>query len=100
MIDTSVDLNAYVADIANHNSPRQVVISGEKFALDTMMAELKKQKIKAKYINTGGAFHSKLMIPAKNQLKDVLENIDVSLPVNSRTVVTNVGATVVNDVNY
>eukprot|EP01084_Bolivina_argentea_P203707 347862_1 len=100
VINQSVDLNSYVADIANHNSPRQVVISGQKFALDTVIVELKKQRIKCKYINTGGAFHSKLMIPAKNELKNVLENIDVNLPINNKTVISNVGATIVNDINY
>merc|ERR1712187_569455 len=72
-IINNLDINEYVADVANYNSPRQVVVSGHKMALDLVGAELKKQRIKSKYINTGGAFHSSLMLNAKNKLEKELE---------------------------
>eukprot|EP01083_Nonionella_stella_P041184 111676_1 len=90
----------YVADIANLNSSRQVVISGHKIALDAVQSELKKQRTKSKYINTGGAFHSALMMNAKDELREVLKDINIKLPFNDNTVISNVDATAVNRNHY
>lgn len=93
----------YTADIANYNSSRQIVISGHKYSLDQIQKYLKnldKQKYKTKYINTGGAFHSSLMLPAKENLENVLSSININLPFNDNSVISNVDATIVNKINY
>jgi len=89
-----------VADIANLNSPRQVVVSGHLAALDALKDTLKAQRIKSKYINTGGAFHSSLMMAAKQKLDAVLRDLTVTLPPTGNTVISNVEATIVNAERY
>ena len=97
-----IDKKKYVADIANYNSSRQVVISGHKYSLDIIQNKLKiiNKKYKSKYINTGGAFHSSLMLNAKNDLEFVLKNININLPFNNNTLISNVNSTIINKNNY
>jgi len=94
-----LDMKEYVADIANLNSPRQVVVSGHLAALDALKNVLKEKRIKSKYINTGGAFHSSLMMDAKHKLENVLKEVSISLPAKGSTVISNVDATIVNQEN-
>ena len=47
--------------IANYNSPTQLVISGEKIAIDDMVPKIKSLGGKAIVLPVGGAFHSPLM---------------------------------------
>jgi len=93
----SAEYGPLVADIANLNSPRQVVVSGHLAALDALKDALKAKRIKSKYINTGGAFHSSLMTEAKLKLDAVLQDMTVTLPAKGHTVISNVEATIVSD---
>jgi [acyl-carrier-protein] S-malonyltransferase len=69
-------------DVANYNSPGQIVISGEKEKVKAAVAELKaKGYRKVIELQVAGAFHSKLMAPAGNALADVLAGADLKLPV-------------------
>jgi len=95
-LDIMQNGSQYVADIANLNSPRQVVVSGHLASLDALKDALKAKRIKSKYINTGGAFHSSLMTEAKHKLENVLKDMRVTLPVSGNTVISNVDATIVN----
>lgn len=83
-----------ICEVANYNSPIQIVISGEKAAI-TEAIELAKEKGAKKVIelDVSGPFHSSLMKPARNKFEDVLQNINISgadIPV-----VANVNAKVV-----
>ena len=68
-------------DVANYNSPTQIVISGVKSKVGEAVAQLKAQGIrKAIELNVAGAFHSRLMAEAGKELKNVLENVEIAVP--------------------
>jgi [acyl-carrier-protein] S-malonyltransferase len=59
--------------VANFNSPGQIVISGEKEKVTAAVAELKARGMrKVIPLKVAGAFHSKLMATAGEQLSEVL----------------------------
>ena len=63
-----------VLQVANLNSPGQVVISGTKSACDRAMAQAKDHGLRrAIALPVAGAFHSALMAPAAAQLRAALE---------------------------
>lgn len=66
---------------ANYNCPGQIVISGDEEAIDKAVALLKEEGCRlAKKLPVSGAFHSSLMQPAYDGLKESLESLDVSVP--------------------
>lgn len=66
---------------ANFNSPGQVVISGHDKAVDAAVELAKGRGCRlAKKLAVSGAFHSPLMEPAYNGLKDELEPVSFSKP--------------------
>ena len=68
-------------DVANFNSPGQIVISGEKEKVSAACAMLKERGIrKAIELNVAGAFHSRLMAEAGENLKAVLAVTDIKVP--------------------
>ena len=68
-------------DVANFNSPGQIVISGEKSAVATTVEALKAAGIrKVIVLNVAGAFHSRLMKSAGDALKNILANETFTLP--------------------
>lgn len=68
-------------DVANFNSPGQIVISGEKVKLAKAVEELKTRGMrKIIVLNVAGAFHSRLMKPAGEALEKVLEESPVAMP--------------------
>jgi len=61
---------------ANHNSPEQVAISGEKSAIEQAGVLLKERGARRVLpLSVGGAFHSPLMEPTPKQLDEVLGTI-------------------------
>ena len=68
-------------EVANFNSPGQIVISGEVNGVKKA-CELVKQNTEGKAIplNVGGAFHSSLMQPAKEKFEVFLEKTNFSKP--------------------
>ncbi|MEW5796109.1 MAG: ACP S-malonyltransferase [Candidatus Zixiibacteriota bacterium] len=76
---------------ANFNSEGQIVISGEIAAVDKA-AELAKAAgaKRAMRLEVGGAFHSPLMAPARDGLREHLKQVKISKP--SRPVIANVTA--------
>ncbi|MCX6959452.1 MAG: ACP S-malonyltransferase [Verrucomicrobia bacterium] len=78
-------------DVANFNSPGQIVISGEKakIALAVGMAKEFGAR-KAVELSVAGAFHSRLMEPAYQRLSAVLAETPIVMP--SVPVVSNVDA--------
>ena len=68
-------------DVANFNSPGQIVISGEKEALSAAVEALKAAGIrKVIVLNVAGAFHSRLMKSAGEALTPVLAATQFALP--------------------
>ena len=66
---------------ANYNCPGQLVISGEKDAIMEACDKLKEAGAKrALPLKVGGAFHSPLMQPAKDELQAAIENTNFTTP--------------------
>ena len=66
---------------ANYNSPGQVVISGEKAAVEEACAQLKEAGAKrALVLPVSGAFHSPLMEPARVELAKAIEATPFKAP--------------------
>lgn len=64
--------------IANYNCPGQIVISGEKKAVDTASAALKDAGAKRVVpLNVSGPFHSEMLREAGGRLGQVLETVEV-----------------------
>lgn len=67
---------------ANYNNPGQLVISGNIDAVNEACAKLKEAGAKrALPLKVGGAFHSPLMQPAKDELQEAIEKTEVKAPV-------------------
>ncbi|MEX0982406.1 MAG: ACP S-malonyltransferase [Bacteroidales bacterium] len=67
---------------ANYNSPGQIVISGSGAGIDKAVAELTERGAKrAIKLPVGGAFHSPLMEPAREELRQAIEATTFSKPV-------------------
>jgi len=66
---------------ANYNCPGQLVISGEIDAINRACESLKEEGAKrALVLPVGGAFHSPLMEPAREELAAAIENTTFSKP--------------------
>lgn len=66
---------------ANYNCPGQIVISGEKQAVETAMAALKAAGARrALPLNVSGAFHSPLMEPARAELARAIDATPFQAP--------------------
>lgn len=66
---------------ANYNCPGQLVISGEVEAIDQACEKLKEAGAKrALVLPVGGAFHSPLMEPAREELASAIESASFSTP--------------------
>jgi [acyl-carrier-protein] S-malonyltransferase len=76
-------------DIANINAPGQIVVSGEKAKVEIAVGLAKEHGIRrATILNVAGAYHSRLMESAYEQLGEVLQHVPVQPP--SFPVVSNV----------
>ncbi|MEP7229064.1 MAG: ACP S-malonyltransferase [Ginsengibacter sp.] len=79
---------------ANYNCPGQIVISGSKKGIEEACVLMKEAGAKrALVLPVGGAFHSPLMQPAREELADAIENTPFKSP--SCPVYQNVVATAV-----
>jgi [acyl-carrier-protein] S-malonyltransferase len=82
---------AGVVTAANYNAPGQIVIAGEKSAVAAAIHACKDAGAKrAVALDVSGPFHSPLMAPAAEEFSEVLNAIQVHMPVI--TVVQNVEA--------
>jgi [acyl-carrier-protein] S-malonyltransferase len=80
----------------NFNAPGQVVIAGEKAAVERAMEACKTKGAKrAMLLPVSAPFHSTLMRPAADKLKGCLETVDLKAPKIS--VVNNVDVAIEND---
>ena len=77
--EVSTDGNVVVA--ANYNCPGQLVISGNVDAINAACEKLKEAGAKrALPLKVGGAFHSPLMQPAKDELEAAIEKTTFNAP--------------------
>lgn len=66
---------------ANYNCPSQLVISGEVLAIETACEKMKEAGARrALILPVGGAFHSPLMEPAREELASAIENTVFGTP--------------------
>ena len=72
---------------ANYNTENQIVVSGHIEAIENLINNAKEYGARmAVPLNVGGAFHSPLMIPAREELADKLDSVeisDISIPLYS-----------------
>ena len=80
-ICAEVSKNGKLVIPANYNCPGQLVISGDVEAVNEACEKLKEAGAKrALPLKVGGAFHSPLMQPAKDELQKAIENTTISAP--------------------
>ncbi|WP_300279847.1 ACP S-malonyltransferase [Peptacetobacter sp.] len=71
-------LKSNLVEIANYNSPNQIVISGEKKAVINLAEILKNNGAKRTImLDVSGPFHSSLLKGAGKKLKNELEKVDI-----------------------
>ncbi|MEP1079780.1 thioester reductase domain-containing protein [Leptolyngbya sp. PL-A3] len=75
-------IQAYGAQvaIAAINGPRSIVISGEKSAIEAVVASLQQAGIKSKPLNVSHAFHSPLMEPMLAEFQQIASEIQYAAP--------------------
>jgi [acyl-carrier-protein] S-malonyltransferase len=79
--DVCSEINEIVVP-ANYNSPGQIVISGSNEGIDKAIEILKEKGAKrAIKLAVGGAFHSPLMEPARQELEDAIKSITFKKPI-------------------
>lgn len=77
----SINKPGHVVVPANYNCPGQLVISGNVEAINEACEQLKAAGAKrALPLKVGGAFHSPLMQPAKDELQAAIEATDFAVP--------------------
>jgi [acyl-carrier-protein] S-malonyltransferase len=68
-------------EAANFNAPGQIIISGERAAIDAAVAAGKARGFKkVMFLNVAGAYHSRLMEPARAAFEAFLEDIPFGAP--------------------
>jgi len=68
-------------EAANFNAPGQIIVSGEKTKVDAAVAAAKDRGIKKVIsLNVAGAYHSRLMEPARVAFAAYLENVPFGRP--------------------
>ena len=83
-------------DVANLNSPGQIVLSGATDNIQRAISMAKEKGIRrAVPLNVAGAFHSRLMASARTQLIPILENAAIKSP--GAVVIANVTAAPVKE---
>ena len=79
-----------ILEAVNFNSPSQTVVAGDKAAIKRFRRAAKERKIKAIPLGVSTAFHSTMMVPAAEKLKEVLSSAGLRAP--EKTVYANVTA--------
>ncbi len=78
----SINKEGNIVIPANYNNPGQLVISGNIDAVNEACEKLKEAGAKrALPLKVGGAFHSPLMQPAKDELQAAIEKTEIHAPI-------------------
>ncbi|MCW5680443.1 MAG: ACP S-malonyltransferase [Xanthobacteraceae bacterium] len=86
-----------VCDVANDNGGGQVVVSGNKAAVERAAEIAKGKSVRAMMLPVSAPFHCALMQPAADAMRDALGKVQVNKP--KVPVVANVTASAVSDPN-
>ena len=98
VVEKVCEETAGIVVAANYNCPGQIVISGEVDAINTACETLKEAGARrALVLPVGGAFHSPLMEPAREELAAAIENTTFNSPICP--IYQNVTTTAVTDAN-
>jgi len=89
--------NKEICEIANDNTNGQVVVSGEKKAIEILNENLKKKKKKGILLSVSAPFHCSLMKKAAENMKDKIENTNFLKP--KPNIISNVTAKEESDVD-
>jgi [acyl-carrier-protein] S-malonyltransferase len=74
--------NGCTVNIANLNSPRQAVVSGDAAAVHAVVAAAQSEgALRAKPLPVGGAYHSPLMATAQQELAPLIQQATLTAPV-------------------
>ena len=65
---------------ANYNCPGQIVASGLHRGMDRLLDLARARGIKARLLDVDGAFHSSVMAPAAEKLREALSSVKISTP--------------------
>jgi [acyl-carrier-protein] S-malonyltransferase len=65
---------------ANYNGPGQIVASGMHRGVDRLLDLARARGIKAKLLDVDGAFHSSVMAPAAEKLREALSGVKIRTP--------------------
>jgi len=84
-----------ICEIANDNSDSQVILSGEKKAIDEISNTLKKNKKKSIFLPVSAPFHCSLMKSAAEKMKDKILKTNFEKP--NKEIISNVTARPVVD---
>ncbi|MDO9534601.1 MAG: ACP S-malonyltransferase [Bacillota bacterium] len=68
---------------ANYNCPGQIVIAGYQDALEEVCRLAREKKARAVMLSVSVPFHSMLLLPVKEKMSSLLENINFSKPIFS-----------------
>jgi len=66
--------------IANHNAPRQCVVSGPKEAIEAFVRKLESDQVGGRVLRVFGAFHSPLVAGAQAQLAEAIRAAQLHTP--------------------
>lgn len=81
---------AFDIEAANFNAPGQIIVSGEKSKVEAAVAAAKDRGIKKVIpLNVAGAYHSRLMEPARAAFAAYLQGVAFNAPASGVTVFTN-----------
>tara|TARA_A100001011_G_scaffold399081_1_gene506145 strand:- start:830 stop:1759 length:930 start_codon:yes stop_codon:yes gene_type:complete len=69
-----------VCEVANDNSNNQIIISGDKSAINEMSSILKKDKKKSIFLPVSAPFHCSLMKPAADRMEKKIQTTNFSDP--------------------
>ena len=86
-----------VCEIANDNSNGQVVVSGKKDSINILSENLKKKKKKGILLPVSAPFHSSLMKPSAEYMKDKIKDANFLEP--KPYIISNVTANEESDIN-
>jgi polyketide-type polyunsaturated fatty acid synthase PfaA len=75
-----VDASGLPVVVANHNAPKQVVLSGATEAIDAIETKLADAGLANKRLSVSSAFHSSIVASAADAFATALEELDISAP--------------------
>jgi len=78
--DAEAIANQAGVTVANDNAPGQVVLSGERGALEEAEEAAREYNVRARPLDVAGAFHSPRMEPAVAPFREALEKVEISDP--------------------